>query len=540
MLRRLLTSSPMETAMQAQSASSEAAIQAMRSPDLYPDRTEPPEEIETHISHLFLTESFVYKLKKSVDFGFLDYSSLEKRKQACQAEVELNRRLAPEIYEGVVPLSRNGEGRWNLGQPGSVPSGEPAEWVVKMKRLPQSLCLQEMIATHCWTPQHLDDIVVLLTRFYRSLPAERPSNYRQRVLQHVRDNQMELEAPQHQFSSPLVRRVHSAQRQFLFLHGELLDERVHRGHVVEGHGDLRAEHLYLTDPPVAIDGIEFSRDLRITDIADELSFFAITCEMQDAAELGEQVLQGVCGSLGDVPRDSLLDFYRSYRACVRAKVELLRSDQTGGPGRRQGVQRAEDFLKIADRYAQQFARPRAIIVRGLSGTGKTTLAEAIADRLGATHLSTDHVRKTNSEQIGLDRYSEPARRKVYAVMYDQALDHLADGVSVVLDGTHLQAELIREETEKIRRAGGQVAVVNCLCPGEVAVERIEQRERTGESDSEADVDVFHKQRELIEMVPPDLVCIEIDTTLDQNLQLETFRTQLLRSGFPSGGQTPAR
>ncbi|KAA5542568.1 AAA family ATPase [Roseiconus nitratireducens] len=501
---------------------SEQAVRAMRSADLYPQR-QPPEVIETHISTLFLSDDVVYKLKKPVDFGFLDYSTLQKRLQACQAEVALNRRLAPDVYQGVVAVGHDDQGRWQIDS--NVP---PLEWMVKMKRLPDDRCLSNMIRQRSWNQNDVDATVALLTNFYASLEPVHVDSYHSRVLQHVLDNQSELESPGHRFHSPLVRRVHAAQRQFLFLHGDLLDRRVTQGRIVEGHGDLRAEHLYLTKPPVVIDGIEFSRELRLIDIADELCFFAITCEMLGAPEIGQQVLEGCCAGLHDVPEDALLDFYRAYRACVRAKVEVLRIDQAEGSDRQQAIDRAGKYLHLADGYARQFASPLAIIVRGLSGTGKTTFASALADQIGATHLSTDQIRK-GGQAVGKDpSYDQTARRKVYESMYDQGVERLGDGESVVLDGTHLQASPLHQAAERLHREGGRVVVVNCVCPGEVAIERIEARANEGTSPSDANVEVFHQQRELIELVPSELECIEIDTTVDQQTQLQRIKDVLGR------------
>ncbi|QDV71771.1 adenylate kinase [Rosistilla carotiformis] len=497
-------------------------IDALRSAEVYDDASGPPQEIQTHISYLFLTDAHVYKLKKPVDFGFLDYSTVAKRHAACEAEVELNRRMAANIYRGVLPVGRDHDGKWRIG--GEVP---PVDWLVAMRRLPEERCLTQMIQREDWGDRDVAPIVDMLTAFYRQLPPVEMPTYRDCYRQHVLDNGNELLDAKHQLPPTVVQRVQAAQLQFMFLRGDaLLQHRVADGHLVEGHGDLRAEHIYLTDPPVAIDCIEFSRELRLVDIADELSFFAMTCDDAGVPELGEAVLRRCCQALGDAPDPQLIAFYRCYRACVRAKVEALRSDQTTEASGSDSQPGAVRLIELADRYAQQLGSPTAVIVRGLSGTGKTTVAKALAEKMGAVHLSTDALRKANSPDDDVN-YDAQSRQQVYSAMFDQAIEHLQNRVPVVVDGTFLQADLLREAQQRLAAAGDKVVVATCICPEEVAIDRIRQRQRRSDSLSDADETVYRQQVAQADRVSPSMAGIKVDTTADMPVILEEIRRGIM-------------
>ncbi|QEG01327.1 Cytidylate kinase [Stieleria maiorica] len=493
-------------------------VDALRGAKTYAEATETPELIETHISYVFLTDSHVYKLKKPVDLGFLDYSTLENRERACRAEVKLNRRLAPDVYLDVVSIGRHRCGRWMIG--GDAPA---EDWLVKMRRLPEDRCLKQLVLVGQSDKRHAEDIASMLGAFYRGLPAVEMPNYVDRYREHIVDNGGELVARRHELPGELIHRVQAAQLQFLFQHGdEILKKRVTDGHIVEGHGDLRAEHVYMTDPPVVIDGIEFSRELRLVDTADELCFFATTCDHLNAHDLGERVLKRVCDHLDDSPDKRLLDFYRTYRACVRAKVAALRTDQTTGNAEHNAHHRAMELLKLADQYARRLDDPLALIVRGLSGTGKTTLAERIADSIGAAHLATDQIRRACFDGDNAN-YDVESRRLVYQKMFRQGEQQLQTRCPVVLDGTFLAPELLREAIDRLHDAGGNVVTVTCACPDDVAIDRIRRRERQGDSFSEADQTIYRRQRSESADFPANLRGIVLDTTnrVEENIKMLT-------------------
>jgi aminoglycoside phosphotransferase family enzyme len=244
----------------------------------------------------------------------------------CAAEVHLNRRFAPGVYLGIVPLKVDAAGRLLLGGAGAT-----CDWLVKMVRLPAERTLEAQIARGKVDEPRLRQAVRLLTGVYRSSPHVEmtPDAYRRRFESDIRENLAELTDPAFELASDLPELVAAAQRRFLEIDGGLLDARVAAGRIVEAHGDLRPEHIYLSDPPLIVDCLEFSRDLRLLDPVDELAYLAIECHRLGAPRLGDVVLETYRADSGDRPPARLVDFYGSVRAMLRAKLAIwhLRDEQ---------------------------------------------------------------------------------------------------------------------------------------------------------------------------------------------------------------------
>ncbi len=308
-----------------------AAVLAMLArPDAYASRPRAVEQVETHISWVFLTDRHAYKLKKPLKFDFLDYSTPELRRRACLQEVRLNRRLAPDVYLGVLPITRGPRGALQLNG-----WGDPIDWVVKMRRLPAERSLESLIIRGELTPPQVDRLGRWLIDFYQQLPplSESADAYRGAIESHVLANRRELLRPEHRMTVALVKRVHTAQLRLLVLAPELLNERVCDGRIIDGHGDLRPEHVYLLPAPTVIDCIEFNDTFRRLDVLDELGFLAMECDRLGTPWVGRQLLERYFDVGGEHPHEALLNFYKCYRACVRAKVLALRSEQVDAPSR---------------------------------------------------------------------------------------------------------------------------------------------------------------------------------------------------------------
>ncbi|MBI2478750.1 MAG: phosphotransferase, partial [Planctomycetia bacterium] len=275
------------------------------------------QQIETHISWVFLTERFAYKLKKPVRFDFLDFSTAELRRQACENEVRLNRRLAPRVYLGVVPVVLTAAGHLALDG-----SGVPVDWVVKMRRLPAENALDVLIRDGSVSPIAIEQLATTLTTFYEKAPPVTMTidNYRRNIERHAianRENRDELAAEMHCLDQRQIRRTHSALLRVLKLAPDLLDERVRNGRIVEGHGDLRPEHIYFNPSPVVIDCIEFNQEFRTLDVIDELAFLAMECDLLADEQIAKSIFERYFERSEDAPPRQLIDFYRLYRACVR-------------------------------------------------------------------------------------------------------------------------------------------------------------------------------------------------------------------------------
>jgi aminoglycoside phosphotransferase family enzyme len=332
-------------------SSLDAKVDFLLQPESYPEPTLKVEAVETHMSWVFLTDQFAYKLKKPAKTSFLDYSTVELRRHFCEEEVRLNQRLAPAVYLSTVAITRR-DGEMVVGG-----DGPAIDWLVKMRRLPRDRMLDQAIRNRSFTHDEIDRLAVRLSTFYRNAPPVPLSvfEYRQRLEIAVAANLEELRKAGDVLAREHVDRVHSAQLAFLHRNSALLDRRVEGGHVVEAHGDLRPEHVCLGTAPQVIDCLEFNAQLRTLDPVDELAFFAIECEALDAPEIGTIVSARYRTETSDDPPPQLVDFYKSYRAALWSKLSIwhLWEPRVRDPARWPG--QARRYLDLARTYAERLS-----------------------------------------------------------------------------------------------------------------------------------------------------------------------------------------
>lgn len=493
-------------------------------PGVYPHRPQVVEEIETHISHVFLAGQYVYKLKKPVRYDFLDFSTVGRRELACREELRLNRRLAPDTYLDIVAISRQPDGGLAWGSGGQV-----IDWVVRMRRLPTQRTLDALYARGKLTPSLINQLLQVLFKFYRGEPSVAISRqaYRERYAEHVRGNLRELLALRHHLPQPTVRRVHDFELQLLQLRPAIFDERVDAGKIIDGHGDLRPEHICFDDKINIFDCIEFNAEFRQVDVVDELAFFVSECDFLGAEWIGPLVWQGYANESDDRPPPALVDFYFSYRACVRAKVAALRADQLTASAAEAAIAEAQRHLALAEGYCRRWSTPLLIVVGGLSGSGKTTLATALAEALGAELLRTDLVRKAlfghHQHDAAADQgiYSPASRERVYQEVFRRVGILQDEGVSVVLDGTFATPSAISDARQAAIRPQTFLAI-QCVCRPEVACERIARRRLAGSDASDARVATYHLQSSRWEDWEPTIPQVRIDT--EQALEMQLRQT----------------
>lgn len=310
------------------------------------------EPIETHMSWVFLSPGRVFKLKKPVRFPYLDFSSLDRRAAACQAELKLNRRLAPDVYLRVAPLVRSLEGRLSVGG-----EGEVVDWLVVMRRLDAAASLRARLANHV-SDRELDRLARTLARFYRRAPHVRTTAARslvewRRAL--AADRRILLD-PQFDLPRGKIRRIDAVLCRFLRTRRVTLERRVRARRILDGHGDLRPEHIWLTDPVRIIDGLEFSAALRAADPIDEIAFLDLECERLGAPEAGRRLARRVAAGLGDRTSEALKAFYRCRRAMLRARLSIahLLDPETRTPEKWPRATRI--YLALAARDARRLDR----------------------------------------------------------------------------------------------------------------------------------------------------------------------------------------
>lgn len=294
-------------------------VAALRDPGCYSESTQAVRAIETHMSWVFLTDAHAYKLKKPVHYDRQDFRTVDARRFYCEEEVRLNRRLAASVYLGVVPLAACADGCLRAGGQGLA-----VDWLVRMRRLPAEFMLDSLLARAAATPAQMRAVAVRLAAFHGAQPAARLEGrgYRALLLRHISEYERELRDPAWNLPAARVALLCMQQRAVLAASAACIDGRIAAGRIVEGHGDLRPEHVYLGEPLAIIDCLEFSRELRLLDGIDEIGFLALECERARAAPLAAVLLQAYRDSSADPMPQALLHFYQSCRACGRARLAV--------------------------------------------------------------------------------------------------------------------------------------------------------------------------------------------------------------------------
>ncbi len=460
-------------------------LRAMSDPGFYPHPVDRVERIETHISVVFLAGDAAYKIKKPVALGFLDFSTLDKRLADCRAEVRLNRRLSEGVYLGVSAITESEAGLALEG------AGRPVEYAVKMRRMPDRYMMERMRAAGALGPGDIERLADRLAEFYRTAPAGHAVGGWETVRENCDENFRQMKpfvgaiiAP---FRFDLIR---SATVGFLERRRALFEERLHNGSVREGHGDLRAEHVYFTPEGIQIlDCIAFNERMRFNDVASDAAFLTMDLDYQGAVGVSGDLLCAFVARFGDLRMLCMVDFYLCYRACVRLKVTCfrLRQERLGVDQRRRLLERTRTFAALACRYAGRFVRPTVYIVMGLIAAGKSTLAKALSDAIDASLISSDRIRKSYGDagrrkknaaggSYGKGAYSRQARSRIYGRMLLLAQDLIRSHRSVVLDATF---DREKERTEVRRLAeeeGARIVFIECFCAEETIRSRLRHRE----------------------------------------------------------------
>ena len=348
-------SAPRENGQRLAAPGTRAKLSFLSRPGAYADKTSRVDVIETHMSWVFLTERFAYKLKKPVRFAFLDYSSIGARRRSCESELRLNRRLAASVYVGVAPLTVDADGGLHLDRPGTA-----VDWLVVMRRLPAEQMLDRAIARGKVPSSALDAVAERLARFYQDARPVKLSTalFRRRLARDIEVNRRELLAKPDALSSTSVTHIADLQAAFLRTNRDAIERRLRDGRIVEAHGDLRPEHVCLAPEPVVIDCLEFSAMLRCADPADELAFLAMECERLGAARVGGRFLQVYGRIVGDRPPASLVAFYKSCRASMRARIAIWHLDDPAVTDKAKWRGRARAYVDLAGRYARQLPATR--------------------------------------------------------------------------------------------------------------------------------------------------------------------------------------
>jgi aminoglycoside phosphotransferase family enzyme len=328
----------------------QSKVRFLKQPSAYPEQPPAVETVETHMSWVFLTGQYAYKLKKPVLLPFLDFSTLETRYQSVDRELKLNRPLAPGVYLEILPLLRNGDHDFKIGSVSDVKHGAPVvDWLLKMKQLPRNRMLDQTLGTNHVNRDRLSTAIEMLTEFYRTTEhiSITPAGYREHLRTRIENNYAILSLPGYALDERQLESVYQMQLNWLDGYSDWFEQRVREGRIVDGHGDLRPEHVCLTSPPVIIDRFELNAEERIVDPVDELSFLYMECELLGHPETGDFVLEQYRRLSGDDYPPQLTSFFRSLRACIRARFAAWHLDDPWVRDRERWRLKAAAYLRLA-------------------------------------------------------------------------------------------------------------------------------------------------------------------------------------------------
>ena len=517
--------------------------------EAYPHNPTEVTHIQTHISHVFIAPPFVFKIKKPVDFGFLDYSTLQKRKHFCEREVELNRRLCSGIYLGVVPVCRGDEGY--VLDPAEE-AGPVVEYAVKMRKLEERFFLHSYIEDGRLERRHLDRVADTLAGFYRGQDPG-PEVLQWGEIEKVKVNTDEnFRQTEDYIGRTIEREAYEAIRRYtdgyMDRRQALFRRRIDEKRIVDGHGDLHLDHIHITPEKVCIyDCIEFNKRFRYGDLAVDLAFLAMDLDFRECWKEERYFIDLMAEKLEDPELHRILDFYKCYRAYVKGKVKSLQSseEEVSAEERRRAEQKAAEYFDLSLRYALLGSEPSVLVVMGRVGTGKSTLAGHLGRRLGIEHYSSDRIRKSlaglplterPSGERRRELYSTSMSEKTYGVLLDRFERHRDKGESCILDATFSNRRGREELREKLESSQVRYLFIEARADDETLRNRLRSRENAGDVISDARLEDFEmlsrKYDPPNEIEPEHLIGIDTGRPMEETLR-ELYR-QMVERHLASG------
>ncbi|MDT8379354.1 MAG: AAA family ATPase [Desulfotignum sp.] len=462
-------------------------IAAMASADFYPHK---PSEIihkQTHISDVFLAGDLVYKVKKPVNLGFLDFSSLEKRYRFCCEEVRLNQRLTSDIYLGVETITRDN------GVYGLNTSGETVDYTVKMRRLPDENTLKHLLASNRVTESFINRLIHTLSDFYKASALKKKEMDQfgsfDAIRQMCRDNFNRLpDFPDSGTNKRKVQLIKAATRMFLDRHKELFDRRIENKHICDTHGDLKTEHVYSYQGVQVLDCIEFNPKFRYQDTASDLAFLAMDMEFMGYRPAALFLLSRYVEISNDTDLMQVIDFYKCFRAMVQVKVGHLQIGTLPSQDdakKAEHIHEMEAYLDLAYQYALKMTFPVIWVTCGMIATGKSTVAGKLASLFSIPCFRSDEIRKalfenlpekTGKTDFEKGMYAPEATSLVYGKMLVKAQAVLEKGSSVILDATFSRQKERQDMLQLAADTGANIIFVECRCPDKKIKARLKNRE----------------------------------------------------------------
>ena len=480
----------------------EDLIEALSNPLVYPHSPESIRVVQTHISVVFIAGSRVYKVKKAVDLGFLDFTTLEKRRHFCRQEVALNSRFSEGVYLGVVSIYRSASGINLMGE------GEEIEVAVLMRYIPHERTLIRMLEDDRVGGETLDRVAEKIAQIHAKAGTGRhiaSFGAPEVIYLNLRENFLQTEPyVGRTLDKELHETISTLALDFLEAHEDLFRKRMEGGFIRDCHGDLHADHVVLLNGIILVDCIEFNDRFRYGDTVSDLSFLLMDLDFHGYPAFADRVMSSYAESSGDPHVRDLLGFYKSYRAFVRGKVLGFTLDEAEvSPAEKEAaVGSAQLYFRLSLSYLKPLP-PVLIITMGLSGTGKSYLASRLGTRLGVQPVRSDVERKAifeiPTDEHRLDKYGEgiytrSATKLTYGALFQQARRALGKGQSVILDASFLGFEDRQMARETARNEGARFRMIECVAPDEILRERLERRTECVREPSDARWDILQQQK----------------------------------------------
>ena len=496
------------------------------------------ELIETHISWVILTGEFVYKIKKPVNFGFLDFTTLAKRKHFCEEELRLNRRLAPHIYLTVVPITGT------VAHPSLGGEGEAIDYALRMRQFPQEAQLDRMLARDELKTEYIDAIAECIASFHQHLePASATSDFGDpdHVWHPVDENFVQIR--EHDTTASHLQLLAEIERWSRASYNGLratFTQRKQDGFIRECHGDLHLRNIaWYQNQPIIFDCIEFNPDLRWIDVISDIAFLIMDLIDRGQSPLAYRLLNLYLSHTGDYPAIRLLPFYLVYRAMVRAKVDMLRLSQVGLSREEQHADEAEflGYLELARGFIHR-AKPVLMITWGLSASGKTTMSGSLLEVLAAIRIRSDVERKrlvgmkpvtSAAAAVGSGIYSAEMTERTYTHLLNLAREILAAGFPVIVDAAFLDAQRRQQFAQLAEEMQVPFIILQCVARADILRQRIIRRQPDA---SDADLGVLEHQlaqhQPLSHTEQGSTVTINTEQALDVNSLVQQINTFLAK------------
>jgi len=493
------------------------------------------ELVETHISWIFLGAEEVFKVKRPVNLGFLDFTTLERRRAACDAELRLNRRLASNVYLDVVPVTVDGSGVHQIAGEGAI-----VDWAVRMRRLPIERRADELLRGGSLTPKHIDALAALIARFHEGARCDAETSKHGdagTIRKNIEENFEQTRSSIGDYLTPEQAREIEAWQLQTLSNDAPFAARTAAARVRDGHGDLRLEHVYFeSDGSISIiDCIEFNDRFRYGDACADIAFLSMDLAWHGRVDLAERFLARYARESNDYELYSVVNFYESYRAFVRGKVaSLLASDAEVSPeARERARQEARRYFVLSLAFERPPLVPAQVVaVGGMIAAGKSRTSETIGNLLAAPVLSSDLTRKrlmgrkpTESLPGGAwsGAYSAGATEAVYGELFRLADILLSSGRPVVIDAS-FRTRAMREAARRLANQHGvPFTLVECSAPRSQILDRLAARERGGTHESDARTDLleeFERHFEPIdELEPPEYLRLDTSQSVDDARRL---------------------